>query len=242
MWELVNEQFSDDDALDRWLSPEVEWGLFGNREVDLGALGEVSGRGVLDLACGTGYFSAWLARLGARPLGVDLSPAQLGTAQRCQAATGVRFPLVEADAEHLPFPDRSFDLVVSEYGTAVWCEPGRWVAEASRVLRPGGRLVFLTHSPLVSLCVPSEAGSAEPILHRPQRGSSRVQWPEGGVEFHPGHGEWVEVLTEHGFVVDHLHELYATPEAAEHCYYEIASPEWARQWPVEDLWVAHRAQ
>ncbi len=43
-----------------------------------------------------------------------------------------------------------------------------------------------------------------------------VHWPDGGVEFHPGHGEWIAVLTRNGFTVEALHELYAAPEARTH--------------------------
>ena len=64
----------------------------------LGVLGDVSGLDVVELGCGTAYFSAWLARRGARPVGVDITPAQLETARRLMAETGIEFPLVEADA------------------------------------------------------------------------------------------------------------------------------------------------
>jgi SAM-dependent methyltransferase len=77
----------------------------------------------------------------------------------------------------VPLPDTSFDLVVSEYGAGVWCDPERWVAEAARLLRPGGRLVFLTNSVLATLCVPEDEGFAQDRLLRPQRGLHRVQWP-----------------------------------------------------------------
>ena len=134
--------------------------------------------------------------------------------------------------------DASFDLVVSEYGASVWCDPERWVAEAARLLRPGGRLVFLTNSVLATLCVPEEEGFATEQLMRPQRGIGRVRWPGGGTEFHPGHGEWIRILSSNGFVVEALHELYAPATAATHDYYDIATAEWAMQWPVEDLWAA----
>jgi hypothetical protein len=65
-----------------------------------------------------------------------------------------------------------------------------------------------------------------------------VQWPEGGVEFHPAHSDWVRILRANGFIVEALHELYAPQDAETHGYYEIVTAEWARQWPVEDLWVA----
>jgi hypothetical protein len=67
----------------------------------------------------------------------------------------------------------------------------------------------------------------------------QVQWPGGGIEFHPSHGEWIRVLRANGFVVEALHELYAPVDGATHGYYVIATAQWARQWPVEDLWAAH---
>ena len=238
VWDVVNEQFSDDDALRRWNTSEIEWGLFGNTEAELQILGEVSGLDVVELGCGSAYFSAWLARRGARPVGVDLSPAQLHTARRCQETTGLTFPLIEASAEDVPLPDESADLVISDYGASVWCDPERWVSEAARLLKANGRLVFITHSRLVSLCVPEDGGVAGETLQRPQAGTSLVQWTGGGIEFHPSHSEWIEVLTTNGFVVDALRELYAQPDAAAHRFYDIATPKWAMQWPVEDLWVA----
>ena len=84
----------------------------------------------------------------------DLTAAQLGTARRCQHHFGISFPLIEADAGDVPLPDGSFDLAVSECGASLWCDPARWVPEAARLLRPGGRLVFHTTSVLVTLCLP----------------------------------------------------------------------------------------
>jgi SAM-dependent methyltransferase len=136
---------------------------------------------------------------------------------------------------------KRFDLVISEYGASTWCDPSRWVREAARLLRPGGRLVFLTNSVLVGLCVPDDEGLAGERLCRPQRGINRVRWPGGGVEYHPSHGDWIDVLIANGFVVDRLVELYAPPGAENPEYYEIASRDWAANWPVEDLWVAHLA-
>jgi SAM-dependent methyltransferase len=239
LWTVVNAEFTDEDADRAWAAEEITWGLFRVPERDLGVLGDVGGLTVIELGCGTAYLSGLLARQGARPVGVDLTPAQLATARRCQKRFGLVFPLVEANAEEVPLPDASFDLVVSEYGASLWCDPERWVAEAARLLRPGGRLVFLTNSVLATLCVPEEEGFTQEQLLRPQRGLNRVQWPGGGVEFHPSHGDWIRVLGANGFVVDALHELYAPADAETHEYYAIATAEWARQWPVEDLWAAH---
>ena len=90
------------------------------------------------MGCGTGYVSSWLARRGARPVGIDNSQEQLATARRLQREHGIKFPLHHGDAEHVPFPDASFDLVISEYGASIWADPYAWIPEAARVLRPGG--------------------------------------------------------------------------------------------------------
>ena len=238
LWTVVNAEFTDMRAHHEWAAAEFAWGLFGIPERKLGALGDVAGLDVVELGCGTAYISAWLARLGAHPVGVDLTPAQLDTARRCQEHYGISFPLIEANAEAVPLPDASFDLAVSEYGACVWCDPERWVPEAARLLRPGGRLVFLTNSVQVTICVPAEGGHAVDRLLRPQKGMSRVAWPGGGIEFHLSHGDWIRILLESGFVVEALHELYAPIDATTPEYYDIATAEWAGKWPVEDLWAA----
>ena len=238
LWEQVNALHTGVQAAEKWASREFTWGLFGIPEAQLGALGDVRGRAIAELGCGTAFVSAWLARMGARPVALDLSPAQLTTARRCQQTFGLHFPLVEADCARVPLASESFDVVVSEYGASVWCDPERWIAEAARVLRPGGRLAFLTNSVIVSMCVPAEGGYAETTLQRPQHAMGRVLWPGGGIEYHPSHGEWARMLTGNGFRIDALHELYAPPDASIPSFYDIAHPDWARSWPSEDLWVA----
>ncbi len=111
----------------------------------------------------------WLAGAPARSPSTSHRPSSRPL-ERCQEHFGLTFPLVEASADDVPLPDDSFDLAVSEYGASVWCDPERWIAEAARLLRPGGRLVFLTNSVLVSLCVPEEGGYAG---EQPAAGAAR---------------------------------------------------------------------
>jgi SAM-dependent methyltransferase len=238
-WTLVNTEYTQEHAFRAWAAEEITWGIFDVPETQVGVLGNVSGLDVVELGCGTAYLSAWLARRGARPTGVDLTPAQLLTARQCQDRFGIWFPLVEADAGNIPLPDASFDLAVSECGASLWCDPSRWVPEAARLLRPGGRLVFHTTTALLAMCVPEGAGCAGPELLRPQRDVARVHAPDCGVQFHPSHGQWITTLRKAGFVVDALHELYAPAGAAAHPYYRLATAAWASRWPVEELWVAH---
>jgi SAM-dependent methyltransferase len=116
----------------------------------------------------------------------------------------------------------------------------RWLPEAARLLRPGGRLVFLTNSHLSALCVPAEGGVAQERLVRGQHEAYQVRWPGGGIEFHPSHGDWVRLLRRSGFVVEAMHEIFAPTDGADHPFYEIVSAQWATKWPAEEVWVAMR--
>jgi ubiquinone/menaquinone biosynthesis C-methylase UbiE len=242
LWTRINAKYTDARAHDAWLDDEITWGVFHARERDVRALPEnLAGLDVVELGCGTAYVSAWLARRGARPVGVDPTPAQLETARRCQQELGIQFPLVEAPAESVPLPDATFDLAVSEYGASIWAEPRLWLPEAARLLRRGGRLVFLRNSILAILCATDE-GATRDRLVRPQFGSYQHDWRafEGGVEFHPPHGEWIRLLRASGFNVVDLVELEPPPDAEDHPYYDYVKLEWARRWPAEEIWIAEK--
>jgi SAM-dependent methyltransferase len=223
-----------------WAENVVNWGIWDIPEAEVGALPEISGRDVVELGCGTAYISSWLARRGARPVGVDNSPAQLKTARRLQAEFGIDFPLLLADAETVPLPDASFDLAVSEYGASIWCDPYLWIPEASRLLRPDGHLVFLSNAALLMLCVDDDESVPASATHRRDYfGMHRFEWPDDpAVEFHLPHGELLRLLRSSGFEVIDLIELQA-PEGAttRHAFVDV---EWARRWPSEEIWVARK--
>jgi SAM-dependent methyltransferase len=223
----------------RW-SAEPCWGIWNIPETDLHLLPDVTGKDTLELGCGTGYVSAWLARRGARPVGLDPSANQLATARRLQREFGLDYPLLRAVAEQVPLRDESFDLVISEYGAAIWSDPYRWILEAARVLRPGGELIFLGNGAILMLCVPDEAGlAAEVTLRRPYFGMHRFAWPDDhSVEFHLGYGDWIRVLRANGFVIEELLEL--RPPAGATTRYPFVTAEWARQWPSEEVWKARK--
>jgi len=226
LWTKANAEYTSENAAVNWALDEISWGIWAIDESELNALGDVNGLDVVELGCGTAYFSAWLAKRGARPVGVDVTPAQLDTARRKMAETGIEFPLVEADAGDTGLPAESCDLVVSEYGASIWVDPYRWIPEAARLLRPGGRLVFLRNSTLVILCSEDEVPAKDRLVH-PQFGMKRFEWPEGGVEFHLAHGEWIDVLRANGFEIERLIELQAPADAETHGRYAYVTAEWS---------------
>jgi SAM-dependent methyltransferase len=239
LWTRSNAEYTDAHARSAWAREEIGWGVWHVPESEVRALPPLDGADVVELGCGTAYVSAWLARRGARVVGVDPTQAQLETARACQLEFGLEFPLVEAAAEDVPLPDASFDLAVSEYGASIWADPYRWIPEAARLLRPGGMLVFLRNSTLAIICSP-DVGQVDERLRRPQHGIYRFEWPEGGVEFHLAHGELLRLLRRTGFDVEDLIELYAPADAATHEYYDDVTADWGRRWPAEEIWVARK--
>ncbi|HEY3871057.1 MAG TPA: class I SAM-dependent methyltransferase [Actinocrinis sp.] len=224
-------------ARGHWSRTEPSWGLWSAPESQVGVFPNgVAEMDAIELGCGTAYVCAWLARAGARPVGVDVSHAQLATARSMQQEFGLAFPLVLADAERLPLLDSGFDFAVSEFGASLWCDPHRWIPEAARVLRPGGQLVFVRRSPLFALCA-AAGEQAGPALLRPQFGlRERADADAMSVEFTMPHGEMLRLLRSCGFIVEDLIEIQA-PEPAHRDYPEVTAA-WAHRWPSDEIWKA----
>lgn len=224
-----------------WATDEVSWGIFSVPESQLRLLpNDLAGKDAIELGCGTAYVSAWLAKRGAKPVGIDNSPRQLETARQLQDQYGIHFPLHLGNAEATPFPDASFDYAVSEYGAAIWCDPYKWIPEAARLLRPGGELMFFGNSVQLMLCSSTDDEDA-PVttrLERPLFGMHRFDWSDGSAEFHISHGERIRLLRDSGFEVLDLIEV-RPPENATTTY-PYVTLEWARQWPCEEAWRARK--
>jgi SAM-dependent methyltransferase len=224
-----------------WGESEVpSWGIWSVPEADVGMLpADLTGKDVIELGCGTAYVGSWIARRGARVVGIDNSEAQLATARRLQRAHGLDFPLLHGNAETVPYPDASFDFAISEYGACLWADPYRWVPEAARLLRPGGRLHFLTNSFLMTLCVPPEDDvAATDRLLRPAFGMHRIEWPDGTINFYLSHGDWMRLFRRAGFDIEDLVELRPRPGATTR--YPFVTFEWSRQWPCEEVWKVRK--
>ncbi len=125
------------------------WCPEGLREADARLLGAVAGRRVLEVGCGAAMCSRWLRTEGAEPVALDLSGSMLGHAADAAARSGVAVPLVQADAQRLPFATGSFDLACTAFGAVPFvADSAAVMREVARVLRPGGRWVFATTHPL----------------------------------------------------------------------------------------------
>jgi SAM-dependent methyltransferase len=173
---------------------------------------------------------------------IDNSSLQLATARRLQLQHGLNLELIHGNAESVACPDASFDFAISEYGACLWADPYRWVAEAARMLRPGGQLVFLTNSFLMTLCSPPEAAvAATDRLLRPAFGMYRMEWPtDPGVEFHLSHGDWIRLLRRAGFEIEDLIEV--KPATGATTRYPFVTLDWARQWPCEEVWKVRKTR
>lgn len=119
------------------------------READAHLLGDVAGRRVLEVGCGAAMCSRWLASAGAEPVAFDLSAGMLHHARAQAEATGIPVPLVQADAQHLPFAARTFDIAFAAFGAVPFvADSARVMREVARVLHPGGRWVFAVTHPV----------------------------------------------------------------------------------------------
>lgn len=224
-----------------WLEDPPSWGIWSVPESEVGMFpAELAGIDAIELGCGTAYISCWLTRRGARVVGIDNSEAQLATARRLQREHGLDFTLLHGNAEEVPYPDASFDFAISEYGACLWADPYRWVPEAARLLRPGGRLAFLVNSFLMDLCMPPEdnVAATDRLLHS-GFDRHRVEWPgDMGVEFHLSHGEWIRLLRRSGFEIEDLVEV--RPHADAKTRFPFVTLDWARKWPCEEVWKVRR--
>jgi SAM-dependent methyltransferase len=226
-----------------WQTDAASWGAWGIPESELGLLpADMSGMLAIELGCGTAYVASWLARRGARVVGIDNSEKQLATAERLAREHDVALTLHHGNAETVPYPDAHFDFAISEYGAAIWCDPKVWIPEAHRVLKPGGELVFLGNSPLSMLCTPPDGGDNDARLYRSYFDLGRFDWTTaevdpGGIEFNLPISGWLRLFRETGFeVLDYL-ELQA-PKGSSDKYGTPGS--WAESWPAEHVWKLRR--
>lgn len=238
-WNAMAEDWAEEGAR-AWASDAPYWGVFGLPEQELRLLPEdMTGSEAIELGCGTGYVSAWMTRRGARVTGIDISQAQLATARQLAQRNAAAITFEHGNAEAVDRPDASFDFAISEYGAAIWCDPAIWIPEAHRLLRPGGKLVFLGHHPLMVACIPLSGADCDFRLHRPWRNMVRHDYSDaevdpGGIEFNMPVADWMALFDRTGFDIERYQELYA-PESTTEDAFGIPA-DWAKSYPCEQVW------
>lgn len=157
----------------------------------LNAVGTTAGMDFLDVACGPGFLTAEALGRGANVTAIDFSPNMVALARTRNRNARI----LEADAENLPFEDGAFSAVVCNLGILHFARPEQAVAEAFRVLRPGGRYAFTCWTS------PSENPFMGLILGSIQKhGTLDVDLPEGPPLFRFGDSnECKGVLLDVGF-------------------------------------------
>ncbi|HVD23733.1 MAG TPA: class I SAM-dependent methyltransferase [Lapillicoccus sp.] len=197
---------------------ELTWGPEGLRESSAHLLGDVAGMRVLEVGSGGGQCSRWVAGQGAATVvASDLSSAMLDRARRINATMAdlrLRIPLVQCDGTVLPFPDDTFDVVFTAYGVVPFvADSARVMAEAGRVLRPGGRFVFSTTHPM-RWAMPDDPG--EQGLRVTQSYFDRTPYVE---QDRSGQATYVE---HHRTVGDRIREIVAAGLRV----VDVVEPEW----------------
>ena len=195
---------------------ELVWGPEGWRESELGVLGPLAGRTVLEVGAGAGQGSRWVTAQGASVVATDLSAGMIRQGLSLDAArrAASAVPFAQCDALALPFGEATFDLVFTAYGAVPFvADTARLMREVARVLRPGGRFVFSTTHP-VRWAFPDDPGPGG--LTVTQSYFDRTPYVEADSE---GEATYVE---HHRTLGDRVRELVA----AGLVLVDLVEPEW----------------
>ena len=236
-WDATSDAYQATHGATLW-QKALAWGVWHIPESQLGILGDVEGRDVLELGCGAAQWTLALRGRRARAVGVDLSGQQLRHARSLAESQGIGVPLVQGDAERLPFTSQSFDIVFCDHGAIVFASPERVVEEASRVLRPNGLMALCMSTPIRDVCVDPGAGTVTSRLVADYFDLSRFDDGESVVYQLP-YGAWIRLFRSHGLVVEDLVELQA-PQDATTTYSDFISTPWAHRWPAEHIWKVRK--
>ena len=239
-WNADSDTYQADHGPQLAASGGFAWGVWQIPESELGVLGEVKDRDILELGCGAAQWSIALSKAGARPVGLDLSENQLTHARHLMAEAGVDFPLVHASAEAVPLPDESFDIVFCDYGAMTFADPYATVPEVARLLRPGGLLAFCGSTPIIQMCYPDEGDHAGDQLLIDYFSMWALPW-DGYVDFMLPYGAWIRLFRAYGFAIEDLIELRPRPHAAS-SYRDDSDRDWYRRWPGEQIWKVRKEE
>jgi ubiquinone/menaquinone biosynthesis C-methylase UbiE len=197
----------------------------------LGPVDDLAGRRVLEVGCGAAMCSQWLAARGVRAVGIDLSTGMLRHARRGGAASRIDVPLVQADAQALPFSSAAFDAAFTAFGAVPFvADSAAVMREVARVLRPGASWVFATTHP-VRWIFPDDPGPAGlTAVNSYFDRSAYVEYAADGTESYVEH---------HRTLGDRIREL----DAAGFRLIDLVEPEWPEGFTAEwGQWSPLRGQ
>ena len=231
-WDTIAAQYQ---AHTRISTDDVHYSPLAPGERELGLLGNVAGKRVVEIGCGGGQNSIALAKWGATCAGVDPSPAQLAHARRLALENGVEVQFIVGVAEDLSaFPDSSFDIALSSYAFDYVTDLRRAYDEVRRVLKPGGLFVFCLSHPWFQATVGHLARDPEhpaPLDYSAWPAVEEWDWTyeDGTTARMRGHlrtlAQIINELIEAGFVLERLVEqniadvAKASPEELAHLPY-----------------------
>jgi SAM-dependent methyltransferase len=219
----------------------MAWGVWRIAESELGALGEVRGRDLLEAGCGGAQWSVALSLAGGRPVGLDNSREQLAHARRNMKAAGVDFPLVHASVDRIPLADERFDVIFADHGALSFADPRSSIPECARLLRPGGVLAFCMSTPLRDLAWSGATQQVDSRMHHSYFGLGRWEDEDAHVEYQLPYGEWIRLFGSCGLIVEDLIEL-RPPSRAHTTYPDFVPLRWARRWPAEHIWKVRKGR
>ncbi|HLE53643.1 MAG TPA: methyltransferase domain-containing protein [Thermoplasmata archaeon] len=241
LWNVTSEEYQRDHHTE--LKDDVLWGPSMPPEAILRVLGaSVAAKDVLEICCGGGQCSMYLAEKGARAVGVDLSSKQLEHARRFAEERHADVRFVESNAEDLSmFADASFDVAFSAYALGFVQEVDRTFREAFRVLRPGGLFAFSWSSPFY-VCLTRDKDGALRVTRSYFDRSPIVFTDENGreVDFYRTYGDWLRSLVDAGFVVTDILEPEPLPQ--ESTYSDVFPLDQVRQVPGTVIWRARKPE
>ena len=196
------------------------WCPEGLREADARLLGDVRGRRVLEIGCGSAPCARWLRKEGADVVALDLSAGMLARAADLNRVTGIDVPLLQADAGLLPVADGAVDLACSAFGGLPFvADVEGALREVARALRPGGRFVASVNHPMRwpfpdspdpdDLQIVSSYFDRTPYVETDDTGATVY------VEHHRTVGDWVRAVVGAGLVLEDLVEPEWTPGRTE---------------------------
>ncbi len=206
-------------------------------ERELNVLGPVTGKDILEIACGGGQSAVYLAEQGARVIGVDFSAEQLAHARAFAHSKNVEIRFVESNVEDLSMlEDARFDIAFSAYALGFVEHIREAFREIARVLRPGGLLAFSWMSPMYavtedgSLTIKRSYFDRSPLIDTDEDGTE--------VDFHRTYGDWHRELMDAGFVVTDIMEPEPLPKDS--TYADMFPLAKIRMIPGTTIWRARR--